>query len=313
MKLSKEIKTGLIAVVGIVLFISGYSYLKSLNIFDNSKTFYAVYDNVAGLQNGTQVYINGLDVGKVQDIRFLDARGQKLLVTLSINTTVEFSKKSEACINGNLLGSKWVEVHPVFDSDPPAKAGDTLKAKVIQGLTDKLPGQIEGVTGSVDSLMTNFNTLLDLQTKKDLQESIAKLKGTIDSYGSTANSLNSLLEDNQEDITASVKNFRDISANFKSLSDSLNQAGLPETMKQLQTTVAQLNGILAKIEQGEGSLGKLAQDEELYNNLNSATRELDLLLQDFRLNPKRYVNVSVFGKKQKEYTLPEDDPAENKN
>ena len=99
--------------------------------------------------------------------------------------------------------------------------------------------------------------------------------------------------------------------NFSKLSDSLASAGLASTVKNLQSTVTSLNGVLKKIESGEGSLGKLTKDEELYTNLSNASKELDLLLQDFRLNPKRYVNVSVFGKKQKEYTLPENDPAEN--
>ena len=316
MKLSREIKTGLIAIVGIVLFISGYSYLKSLSIFDNSRTFYAVYDNVAGLQNGTQVYINSIDVGKVKDIRFLDKKGKKLLVTLSLNTTVEFSKSSEARINGNLLGSKWVEINTVFDNQPIAISGDTLPSMVVQGLTDKLPeleGQLQGVAGSADSLLTNFNRILDVQTRKELQESISGLNDLIASFQKSANALNRVVEGNQNELDSSFKNVAEITENFKKLSDSLNQAGLPGTIKDLQSTVNNLNGVLAKIEAGEGSLGKLTQDEELYNNLNNASRELDLLLQDFRLNPKRYVNVSVFGKKQKDYTVPEDDPAEKKN
>lgn len=316
MKLSREIKTGLIALIGIVLFISGYSYLKSLSIFDNSRTFYAVYDNVAGLQNGTQVYINSIDVGKVKDIRFLDKQGKKLLVTLSLNTSVEFSKNSEARINGNLLGSKWVEINTVFDGQAIAVSGDTLPSVVVQGLTDRLPeleGQLQGVAGSADTLLTNVNRVLDIQRREELRMSISNLNETILEFKESVRGINNIVKGNQNELDSSIKNFYQITENFKQLSDSLNRAGLPNTMKEFQSTVDNLNSVLAKIEAGEGSLGKLTQDEELYNNLTSATKELDLLLQDFRLNPKRYVNVSVFGKKQKEYTLPESDPAENKN
>merc|ERR1712000_285555 len=111
-------------------------------------------------------------------------------------------------------------------------------------------------------------------------------------------------------LDSSLKNVNHITSNFSKLPDSLVSADLGKTLAEFQGTVSKLNGILAKIEEGEGSLGKLHKDDALYNNLAEASRELDLLLQDFRLNPKRYVNVSVFGKKQKDYTLPENDPAE---
>ena len=123
--------------------------------------------------------------------------------------------------------------------------------------------------------------------------------------------MNDLLENNKQQLDNSIKNVNNMTENFSKLSDSLAGAGLASTMKNLQTTVTSLNSILKKVESGEGSLGKLTKDEELYTNLANASRELDLLLQDFRLNPKRYVNVSVFGKKQKDYTLPENDPADN--
>ena len=114
-------------------------------------------------------------------------------------------------------------------------------------------------------------------------------------------------------LDSSLKNVNHITSNFSKLSDSLVNSDLGGTLTEFQTTVSKLNDILAKIERGEGSLGKLHQDDALYNNLADASKELDLLLQDFRLNPKRYVNVSVFGKKQKEYTLPENDPAEQQD
>ena len=142
-----------------------------------------------------------------------------------------------------------------------------------------------------------------------MQKGIVGLSALITSFKSSADKLNVLLEENQGQLDNSLKNVDNITTNFSKLSDSLANAGLAETVANFQTTVTRLNTVLGKIEKGEGSLGKLANDEKLYNNLADASRELDLLLQDFRLNPKRYVNVSVFGKKQKEYELPEDDPA----
>jgi phospholipid/cholesterol/gamma-HCH transport system substrate-binding protein len=118
------------------------------------------------------------------------------------------------------------------------------------------------------------------------------------------------LENNKDKLESSLNNFDKLSKNFAKLSDSLSAAGLGRTLASLESTMSSLDQVTSKIENGDGTLGLLMNDKELYNNLNNTTKELDLLLQDLRLNPKRYVNVSVFGKKQKEYTLPEDDPAE---
>lgn len=317
MKLSREVKTGIIVLIGIFLFILGYSYLKSNSIFDDNKTFYAVYDHVGGLQPGTQVSINGFTVGNVTDIKFKDTSG-KLLVTLSVNNDFSFSKNSKAELyDTGIIGGKGIQIKPVFDDARRAQSGDTLASTTKPGITalvqeklTPLQMKVEGAVSNADSLLMNFNNILDDPTKRELQESIAGLNKMIQSFQTTANAMNSILGDNKDQLDSSIKNINKITTNFSKLSDSLAGAGLAETIRKMQATINGLNNILVKIEKGEGSLGKLANNEELYDNLSNASRELDLLLQDFRLNPKRYVNVSVFGKKQKEYKLPEEDPAE---
>ena len=304
-------------IVGIVAFIFGLSYLKSSPLFENNKTFYAVYEDVGGLQPGTKVTINGFDVGNVTDIRFRDGSG-KLLVTLTVTNEFEFSSNSIAeLFDTGIIGGKGVQIVPVLDNAPPAKSGDTLQSKIKPGLTElvqqkltPLQMKVEGAVSNADSLLMNVNQILDDPTKKQLQQTIASLNQLVKSFKTSADNLNVLLENNKMQLDSSLKNVSHITSNFSKLSDSLVNADLGGTLEQFQGTVGKLNSILAKIEQGEGSLGKLHKDDALYNNLAEASRELDLLLQDFRLNPKRYVNVSVFGKKQKEYTLPEDDPAE---
>ena len=321
MKLTREIKTGIIVLAGIVAFVFGLSYLKSSSIFENSRTLYAVYDHVGGLQPGTQVTINGLNVGNVSSIRFKDNTG-KLLVTLSINSNFEFSKSSKAELyDTGIIGGKGIQINPVFDGERNAQSGDTLVTSTRPGITElvqqkltPLQLKVEGAVSHADSLLMNVNTILDEPTKMELQRGIKGLSELIASFKGSADKLNKLLEENQGQLDNSLKNVDNITNNFSKLSDSLANAGLAETVANFQTTVTRLNNVLGKIEKGEGSLGKLANDEKLYNNLTDASRELDLLLQDFRLNPKRYVNVSVFGKKQKEYELPEDDPAsQNQN
>ena len=170
--------------------------------------------------------------------------------------------------------------------------------------------KVEGAVSHADSLLINFNEILDDNTKKNLRESIRGLNSMVNSFQKSANTLNTLLEDNKYQLDSSITNINSITSNFSKLSDSIANVGLAQTIRNLESTVQNLDLLLARIEKGDGTLGKLMNDEELYTNLSNASRELDLLLQDFRLNPKRYVNVSVFGKKQKEYELPENDPAE---
>lgn len=317
MKLTREAKTGIIIVAGIVAFIFGLSYLKSSPLFDNSKTFYAIYDNVGGLQSGTQVSINGYNVGNVTSINFKDSSG-KLVVTFSVSNEFDFSKNSVAeLFDTGIIGGKGIQIIPVFDQAEMAKSGDTLQSKVKPGITElvqqkltPLQMKVEGAVSNADSLLMNVNEILDDPTKRQLKETIIALNQLVKSFKGSADNLNVLMENNKQQLDSSLKNVSTITSNFAQLSDSLVNADLSGTLASFQSTVVKLNGILEKIEKGEGSLGKLHKDDALYNNLAEASRELDLLLQDFRLNPKRYVNVSVFGKKQKDYTLPENDPAE---
>lgn len=295
----------------------GFSYLKSSPIFDNSKTFYAVYPNVGGLQSGTSVSINGFTVGKVNDIRFLDAKGN-LLVTFTVGNDFKFSKSSVVELyDTGIIGGKGLQIKPIFDATGVAQSGDTLITQTRPGITDlaqqkltPLVRKFESAISGADSVLVNVNSVLDTQTKKDLREVIGGLNELLVSLNSSATSLNAILNGNKDNLDNSLKNFEKLTTNFANLSDSLNSAGLGQTLTSLQSTMENLNRVTQKIESGDGTLGLLMTDKELYDNLNNSSKELDLLLQDFRLNPKRYVNVSVFGKKQKDYTVPEDDPAD---
>jgi len=301
--------------MGILCVIFGYSYLKSSSIFANDITLYAVYDHVAGLQPGTAVSINGKNVGTVNSVEFKDASG-KLLVTFTVSQELKFSKNSTVELyDTGLIGGKGLRVNPVFEGAPIANR-DTLSTETKPSLTDLAEQKLspilhkfESALTDADSLLLNVNEVLDTKAKADLRKAISGLGDLMTSLNSSAEVLNKVLVNGKLDN--SLENLNLITSNFSKLSDSLNNAGLGRTLSNLESTVANLDNLMARIEKGEGTLGKLTKDEALYNNLSNASKELDLLLQDFRLNPKRYVNVSVFGKKQKDYTLPEQDPAEN--
>ena len=299
MKISREVKTAILVILGIVLLIFGFNYLKGKNLLNSSRTFYAVYDNVEGLANSTPVTINGLAVGKVQNISFTEDGTAKLLVTLLVDNDFQFSKNSTAELyEAGLIGGKAIAIVPAFDNEPNAEAGDFLKGSVKAGLSEllnqkltPLQEKIEIMMVSADSLLTNLNDVFDEQTKNNLKGSIAGLNQTIASFKSTSVSLNQLINDNKENLDKTLSNVENISSNLSKVTDSLANADLGETVKKLESTINNFDKILSNIEAGEGSMGKLLKDEGLYNNLEGATKEMKELLEDIKLHPKRYFRI----------------------
>lgn len=309
MKISREVKTAVLVISGIVLFIYLFNYLKGENILDSSRTYYAIYDNVEGLAPSTPVTINGMNVGKVKAIDFKGDGSGKLKVTLMVDSDFQFSKNSKAQLYDlGLIGGKAVAIIPAFDNAENAESGSFLESSVKAGLTElvnqrltPLQEKIEGVMVQADSLLANVNDVLDDQTKSNLKESISELNATIKSFKTTSVSLNRLIDSNQETLSATLSNFENTSENFSRISDSLVNANLSATIADLQSTVQNFDLMMANINNGQGSIGKLLKDEGLYNNLEGASKQLEQLLQDMKLNPKRYVHFSLFGKKPKRY------------
>lgn len=313
MRTTKEIKTAILVLSGILLFIFIFNYLKGENLLSNARKITAVYDNVEGLASSAAVTINGHAIGKVQDIRFTEDGSGKLEVVMLVDSDFEFSKNSTAQLyESGLIGGKAIAIIPAFDGAENVVSGDVLGSSVKPGLTElvnqrltPLQEKIETVMVSADQLLTNVNSVFDAETKTNLKGSIAQLKQTITSFETTSNALNGLLEDNKSSITSTLNNFSGISEDLSEVSTSLADANLKETINGLQSTITNFDALLSDIEQGKGSVGKLMKDEGLYNNLEGALGQLEALLEDMKLNPKRYVHFSLFGKKNKPYNTTE--------
>lgn len=313
MKLTKEIKTAILVIVSIFLFIWGYNFLKGKDLFDSSTRVYVVYDNVAGLVNSAPVTLNGLAIGKVNSID-IQPDG-KLLVEMQITTDFPISKSSIAEIyDSGLVGGRQIAIKPNFQDKDYIKTGDYLKASSKLGLTDALAQQLEPLQYKVqklldnaDVLFTNVNEILDEKTKQNLKNSISELNKTLSEFSVASKNINEMIADNKSKINSTMTNFDKTAANFSKMSDSLAKANLGQTVKNLEKTLANVDKIMTDIEQGKGTMGKLMKDDAMYNNFTNTSKELELLLQDVRLNPTRYVNVSVFGKKNKPYVAPVND------
>ena len=309
MKLSKEIKTAILVISGVLLFIFIFNYLKGENVFDASKKISAIYDNVEGLAPSAAVTINGHKIGKVQSIEFKGDGSGLLKVTMLIGDNFDFSVNSVAELyEAGLIGGKAIAIIPAFDGATLVQSGDVLTSTVKPGLTDlvnqrltPLQEKIEKMMLSADLLLNNLNEVFDIQTKDNIKLSIAELSTTISSFKATSESLNGLVSDNKSSIGETILNFNKISQDLTSVSKSLSESDLDSIMLNLNSTLSSFDNLLATIENGEGSIGKLMKDDSAYNNLNAATKQLEQLLEDMKLNPKRYVHFSLFGKKAKQY------------
>ncbi|WP_281232714.1 MlaD family protein [Flavobacterium gelatinilyticum] len=316
MKLTREIKTAVLVIASILLFIWGYSFLKGRDLFTNYKTLLVEYDNVEELSASAPVTINGLAIGKVSKISINENTG-KLLVELQLKTDFPISKTSKAALySPSLIGGKQIKIIPNLEDKDPAEDGQMLTPVVELGLTESLGGKIEPIQQkldkmllNIDVLVTGLNNTLDKTTQENLKKTIAELSQTMAQFHRASGSLNNILDTNKGQINGVVTNLNKMSGNFNRISDSLNKADLGKTVRNLNQALAKVDGLMNNLNSGKGTAGKLLNDDALYNNLAKTSKELELLLQDVRLYPTRYVNVSLFGKKNKPYVA----PAEDKN
>ncbi len=318
MKLSKEIKTAILVLASITLFIWGYSYLKGKDLLTNYKNLYAQYDNVEGLAIASPVTISGMIVGKVSKITIDNTTG-KVTVEMQIKSDFPIKKTSIAEIYApSPIGGKQIAILPSTDG-AIAVSGDTLISSSKLGLTDEVAKQIVPLKDKISKLLDNANVMLenvnevlDAKAKENLQNSLSNLNETLVQFKSASTQLNSLLADNKSKINGSLNNIEIVTSNFSKVSDSLAKSNIGGTIKNLQKTLDNVDNIMADIQSGKGTMGKLMKDESLYDSFNKTSKELELLLQDLRLNPTRYVNVSLFGKKNKPYTTPVNDTLKKK-
>jgi phospholipid/cholesterol/gamma-HCH transport system substrate-binding protein len=312
MKISNETKVGVLTLVAVTLLILGFNFLKGNNVLHKTKKIYAVFSEVGSLEKSNDVKIKGNSIGKVYDKAFTDNNASGILITINLTSAVNIPANSIASIASPIAGTPYVNIQ-LGDSNVYLKNGDTLETKLAGGVLGDLTSQVnptlEKARTAIDTLTTvlsSVNKLFDPATKGNIQSIISNLlvsSASLKKLLDTETGLFVQSVTNLNAITGNLKNNNDtissILHNVNTTTQSLAQLNLRPMVDSLQSAVNQLNDVVYKINHNNGTLGLLMNDKQLYTNLSNTALALEILLDDIKVHPKRYVNVSVFGKKDK--------------
>ena len=317
-RISKEFKSGFIFLLAIIFLVYGLKYLKGLNVFQTNKPYYAIYDDIDGLQIGSSIRLNGFNVGMVNNI-ILNS-DNNLVVTLNIDGLDNIPENSICkIVNQDLMGTKGVSLI-LGQSNSFASSGDTLLGRVENSLQDEVNAQIlplknkaEGLIGSVDSLLTIVTAVLNKNTRNSLSNSIKSLDETFAILSKTMVKIDSMVYDNDARVSKVLSNLESITTNLNDSASGIkpilyNLSSISDTLSNANfgSLVNNINTISNNINSGSGSLTKLMNDEKLYINLEKSTSELAELIEDIKNNPKRYVNFSILGGTNKSFEKKKD-------
>jgi phospholipid/cholesterol/gamma-HCH transport system substrate-binding protein len=304
-KISNEVKVGITALITLLVFIWLYNFLKGKDIFSSTAHYYVVYDKVGGLAESSPVEVNGYKVGVVQSIRFLDPMSGKLLVTLTVDKDFKLPEKTIAEITTATLIA-GMKIQFVYGEGPGFySSGDTIPGRLAVSLIAKVENELiplrdklTNLISVLDSVIGSVNDIMDPEFKKNLSSGIASLSNTardIDEAelkGSleNINKFTSMLADNTDKMTSTF-------TNLESVTDTLAAADLYSSVNNLKTSLEKASVLIENLSNGKGTAGQLMTNDSLYTNLSNSLASLNLLLQDMKDNPKRYVHFSIFGKK----------------
>lgn len=313
MKINNETKVGILTVVALGLLIAGFNFLKGRDVFNNTTKIYAFFERVGDLAKANEVKVNGFTIGNVYDIEEVDENLTAIKVTISLTRKLNIPVNSVAYIKSSFGGlSAATIVVEKGNASTYLKDGDSLHTRedegLLGGLTSEVTPTLSKIRNTLDTLTTvlaNVNHLFDTDAKTNL-------RGTIANLNHATHSLDRMLGDNG-DLSKTLNNVTAITGNLKNNNDSINEIisntkrftgnlsnlNIQQTMDTLQAAISQMKSAINKISTNEGTLGALINDKTLYNKLNDAILSAEILMDDLRVHPKRYVNISIFGKKDK--------------
>ena len=312
-KLKREAKIGLFAILTLAALYWGVNFLKGRDLFNRNNTYYAQYEQVNGVQTSSSVFIKGLKVGVVTNISYDPAKSDMVVIELSIKPKYTIPENSEARIfSDGVLGGKALEIR-LGDSPKLLADGDTLRSVMDKDFLEVAGSEFEGMKQKATVLIDNINQTLD-NVNKVLSENAANVNKTIENLADISGSVGEVVKGQQRDLRSIISNISHLSrtlkqnseridnivANVEGFTDSLKRSDIPALVDHLSATLAELDTTINQINSGDGTLGKLLSDDRLYDSLVTASSNLAALLEDVKANPGRYVHISVFGGRNKE-------------
>ncbi len=311
----KPVIIGASFILAIVIFVWGFNFLKGTGLFNKETIYYASYARVNGLIKANPVVVNGLRVGQVKNVYFnLDMSGN-IMVSMMLSTNLPIPSNSTARIfSSDLMGSKAIEL-VLGDSKVAIQRGDTLRSSVEGGLMAEVNAQMapiknkaEDLMTSIDTLVTAFQLIFNESARKNLSESFLNIEKTLANLQNATSNIDTLVVEESSRISAILINidsltltlnenrddFTRIIRNFRTISDSLADVEIPATFAHINSALADVETILEKVNNGHGTLGMLMNDDSLYLELNRSATALDSLINDVKNNPKKYVRFSLF-------------------
>ena len=309
MKFRKEVKVGVLAVIGILMSVFSYNYLKGFNLFEKNRSFKIIYEKVDGLSVSNPVTLNGFKIGNVKKINFNPDNTKELIVDIIIENDVSFPKTSYAELyETGLIGGKAIAIIPDYSNDSTvALDGDYLRGSIKPGLTElvnqilpQVQLQLEIVMKNAEIVLENINSLFDAETKAQLKSSVDDFSNLTNQLSETSNAISKLILENSQNISISVENIRLSSERISDVSKSLSPKTIKDITTNLDSVLSNLKNISRNLNSSTGTFGKLINDDNVYQNLDSTINELKVLIEDVRNNPNKYINFSVIGRKYKE-------------
>ncbi|MBL0146618.1 MAG: MCE family protein [Chitinophagaceae bacterium] len=318
MKISNETKIGVLTVIALTILVLGFNFLKGKTFFSNKHQLFAKYTNVQGLLKSNPVFINGMQVGSVYDIQS-DKNMKEILVTINLTKEVNIPTNSAALIKPNPLSTTSIDIK-LGDANTYLKKVDTILTQPSDGIFDAALGridpvlsQVKGAVKSLDSVLMNVNSVIDANAKNNIQAMLTNLNKTTASLTVSSASLQTLLNTQTGALAKSLNNVSSFTGNLANNNDKLtavmtnldkttenfSKLDIEKTLTNLNNTINELKGTIGKLNTNTGTAGLLLNDTKLYNNLTATSNKLNLLLDDVKTNPKRYISFSVFGKKNK--------------
>ena len=297
MNISKEVRIAIVSIVAIIAFILGANFLKGRNFLKPERTFYAFYDNANNLISSSAVFVSGMKVGRVSKLEFVGPRDPRIKATIVINERLDIPKNSIARIaTADLLGTRIIEL--IFSDETEfLRSGDTLIGDVEVTMMEEVFSQlmpmkdkIEGLVTSLDTLTNAMVAIFNEQAQQRIQNSIRDLSTSLANVRNLTSTANRMLNNQHENVAKILENFAKIS-------EDLNNANFATTVNALQNTLAQTDSLIKNLNEGEGSAGRLLNDQRLYDELTNSAANLSRLLEDMQANPRRYVQFSLFGRR----------------